>query len=137
MIAVFDTNTLISSFFWNGAPAQLLGLARGGACQVASCETQFKELFDVLQRPYFEKRREFLGLSSAEIVRGFSRFALTVTPVPLPRPVCRDVKDDFVLACALAAKAAMIVSGDNDLLVLQSFEGVPIVTAAQAIVMLR
>jgi putative PIN family toxin of toxin-antitoxin system len=133
MIAVFDTNTVISSFFWNGAPAQLLSLARGGACQVASCDTQFKELFDVLERPYFEKRRAALGISSAAMVKGFAKFALRVTPTSLSQPVCRDPKDDFVLACALTAQASMVVSGDNDLLVLKIFEGIPIVTAAQAL----
>jgi uncharacterized protein len=136
MIVVFDTNTVLSSFFWNGAPAHLLGLARGGACQMASCETQFKELFDVLERPYFEKRRTALGISSTTLVKGFAKLAFLVTPSALPHPVCRDPKDDFLLACALAAQASLIVSGDKDLLVLQTFQGIPIVTAAQAVVLL-
>jgi predicted nucleic acid-binding protein len=37
-----------------------------------------------------------------------------------------------VLALALAAKVDLIVSGDNDLLSLGSFEGIPIVAPAQA-----
>jgi predicted nucleic acid-binding protein len=56
-----------------------------------------------------------------------------VEPAPLPQPVCRDPDDDEVLALALAARAELIVSGDNDLLVLQQFEGIPIVTPAQAL----
>ena len=39
----------------------------------------------------------------------------------------------MVLALALAASADLIVSGDNDLLVLEQFEGVPIVNTAQAL----
>ena len=38
---------------------------------------------------------------------------------------------------ALAAQADLIVSGDQDLLVLQVFEGIPILTAAQAMEWLR
>lgn len=49
------------------------------------------------------------------------------------KPVCRDPDDDAVLACAKAAQVDWIVSGDQDLLVLQRFEGIPIVTAAHAL----
>jgi len=48
-------------------------------------------------------------------------------------PVCRGPDDDAVLACALTAHAELIVSGDKDLLVLQSLQGIPILTAAQAL----
>ena len=53
--------------------------------------------------------------------------------VPLPQPVCRDPDDDAVLALALQAQADVIVSGDQDLLVLGSFEGISILTARQAL----
>ena len=51
--------------------------------------------------------------------------------------VCRDPDDDAALACAKAAHADLIVSGDQDLLVLQAFEGIQIVTVAQALERLR
>jgi predicted nucleic acid-binding protein len=38
-----------------------------------------------------------------------------------------------VLACALAAQADLIVSGDPDLLNLKHFQGIPIVTPGQAV----
>lgn len=56
-----------------------------------------------------------------------------VEPPSLAQPVCRDPDDDEVLALALAARVDLIVSGDGDLLVLQAFEGIPIVTPAQAL----
>ena len=56
-----------------------------------------------------------------------------IDPLPLVRQVCRDPDDDAVLALALAAKVDWIVSGDDDLLVLQSFEGIAIITPAQAL----
>jgi uncharacterized protein len=58
------------------------------------------------------------------------------TPDPGTQPVCRDPDDDDVLALALAARVDLIVSGGSDLLVLQAFEGIPIVTPAQASVRL-
>jgi predicted nucleic acid-binding protein len=54
-------------------------------------------------------------------------------PPPLPAPVSRDPDDDAMLALAVAAQADFIVSGDGDLLVLNSFEGIPIVTPVQAL----
>jgi uncharacterized protein len=62
--------------------------------------------------------------------------AEVVEPPPLAQPVCRDPDDDEVLALALAARVDLIVSGDSDLLVLQAFEGIPIVTPAQALLRL-
>ena len=41
--------------------------------------------------------------------------------------------DDHVLACALAAQADLIVSGDSDLLNLKRYQGIEIVTAAAAL----
>ena len=42
--------------------------------------------------------------------------------------ICRDVKDDKLLALALDGNADFIVTGDKDLLVLNPFEGIPIIT---------
>ncbi len=44
-----------------------------------------------------------------------------------------DPDDDHVLACALVAKADLIVSGDRHLLQLQRYQGIPIVTAGEAV----
>lgn len=54
---------------------------------------------------------------------------------PLPQPVCRDPDDDEVLALAVTAQADLIVSGDNDLLALSNYAGIPIVSQARAVTM--
>ncbi len=59
--------------------------------------------------------------------------AVRVTPAALPKPVSRDPDDDHVLACAPAAQAGLIVSGDDDLLALGACRGIPIRSPAQAI----
>ncbi len=56
-----------------------------------------------------------------------------IAPPPLAEPVCRDPDDDAVLALAIAASADLIVSGDRDLLNLKSFQGIAIVTPAEAL----
>jgi len=45
--------------------------------------------------------------------------------------ICRDPKDDIVLEVAMAGHADFIVTGDNDLLMLHPFEGIPIVGPAE------
>ena len=51
-----------------------------------------------------------------------------VTPTSLDQPVCRDPEDDQILGTAIAAQAQCIVTGDKDLLVLQQYEGIQIVS---------
>ena len=63
--------------------------------------------------------------------QGFSRVVL---PRSIQRIVPNDPDDDQVLAAAVAARADLIVSGDRHLLGLGGHhEGIPIVTAAEAI----
>jgi putative PIN family toxin of toxin-antitoxin system len=54
-----------------------------------------------------------------------------VAPALLGERVCRDKDDDVVLATALAGKAEIIVTGDDDLLVLKRFRGIRILSPRQ------
>ncbi len=56
-----------------------------------------------------------------------------IAPPPLAQPVCRDPDDDAVLALGVAASVDFIVSGDRDLLTLKSFQGIAILTPAEAL----
>lgn len=47
--------------------------------------------------------------------------------------VCRDPKDDFLLALAIDGKADYLITGDKDLLTLESFENTQIVTLSEFI----
>lgn len=53
-------------------------------------------------------------------------------PTAVLRIVPNDPDDDHVLACALTARAELIVSGDSDLLELNIYQGIPIIAAAEA-----
>jgi putative PIN family toxin of toxin-antitoxin system len=43
------------------------------------------------------------------------------------KPICRDSDDDLILACAKGSAADYVVTGDDDLLVLKTYEGISIV----------
>jgi len=67
----------------------------------------------------------------------YRRLATWVEPAELQPPVCRDPEDDWVLATALAGAAEAIVSGDDDLLVLRRYRGVPILSPRRFLERLR
>lgn len=56
-----------------------------------------------------------------------------VEPLEVPRVVPRDADDDHDIAAAVAAGAALIISGDTDLLSMGSHHGIGIVSAAMAV----
>lgn len=133
MRAVIDTNVLIAGLLWHGSPHALLTQVRGGALSLVSSPTLLAELADVLRRSKFDAVFERSNTSCDRLLAEVWQLAEVIEPPPLPRPVCRDPDDDEVLALARAARAELIVSGDADLLVLQQFDGVPIVNPAQAL----
>lgn len=123
---VFDTNTLVSALLFNRSkPGRALSAAVARGTLLMSAETAH-ELGAVLEREKFDRyvlratRREFLTalLEEAEFVDVSERVEES-----------RDPDDDTFLALAAEGDAAAIVSGDGDLLVLQSFRGIPILTA--------
>ncbi len=63
------------------------------------------------------------------LIASYFKRAIFVTVTGSIR-VCRDPNDDMVLECALAAGAQCIVTGDKDLLVLDPFRGIRVVSPA-------
>jgi uncharacterized protein len=130
---VADTNTVLSGLLWQGPPRQIIDHARAGAVTLHTSLTLLAELAEVIGRGKFAQRILRANLSAARLVEDYHRLAVLVEPQPLPAPVSRDPDDDHVLACALAAEATLIVSGDDDLLTLGTFRGIPILAARQAL----
>lgn len=129
---VIDTNVLLSGVLWRGAPHELLGQVRAGLVELAMNASLLDEFSRVIARPKFAGILQRTTRTPERILAELSALAEMVAVRPLAQPVCRDPDDDVVLACALAAQADLIVSGDDDLLVLKTFQGIPIVSPAQA-----
>ena len=81
----------------------------------------------------FEKPIAQAQTSARQLFEGLVALAHIVKASPLSERVSRDADDDAVLACALAAGADLIVSGDDDLLVLKQYQGIPTLAARQAL----
>lgn len=69
----------------------------------------------------------------ASLIQHYQELAHLARPRPLIARLSRDPDDDHVIACALAANASLIVSGDRDLLDLRSYKGIRIINAADAL----
>ncbi len=134
MRVVLDTNIVVSALVWGGTPDRLIQAAIDGEIDLLTSPALMDELRDVLARPHVVTRLEQNRSTVAQAIALYERLALQVSPLATPRIVVDDVDDDHVLACALAAGADLIVSGDKKhLLPLGSYQAIPIVTAAEAL----
>jgi len=92
------------------------------------------EIADVLSRP--KLRQKFPGLTDESTARVLAVLdaGLQITPEITPEitpAVSRDPKDDMFLALAVESKATYLVSEDNDLLVLDPYRGIRILTVVE------
>jgi len=131
---VLDTNTLVSAILSpHGPPRRLLDDARAQVFELCSSPVLMAELLDVVSREKFAQRLAAAELTPLGIVGEIRRLATMATPADVPRVVTNDADDDHVLACALAAQADLIVSGDRHLLGLGGhYQGIAIMSPAQA-----
>jgi uncharacterized protein len=130
---VLDTSTLVSAALRIGSvPYQALSESLGRWDVCASAET-LAELEQVLGREKFDRyldrasRHEFVAL----IRRSVHLFGVQNADLMAVDPPCRDSRDNQFLALALAAEADVMISSDEDLLVLHPWRGIPIVTPAE------
>lgn len=124
---VFDTNTLISAaLFENGKPGRAFRHAlRNG--QVLLSQPTFDEVDEVLAREKFD---DYLSLEErAAFIEALVARSWFADPSEQVQ-ACRDPDDDKFLELAVSEEADCIVSGDQDLLALHPFRGIPIVKPA-------
>jgi uncharacterized protein len=125
MVVVFDSNVLLHASIFKGKDSRLaLDKSKREHTLIASQKT-FEEFRDVSLRSNFDKyisresRLEFI-LEIQSVTK--------IIPVRHTIAVCRDPKDDMYLELALSGQADCIITKDNDLLVLNPFENISIIT---------
>lgn len=126
MKVVFDTNIIVSSFFWRGAPYDAYQLVRSGQAILLTSEELTAELYKVLSRAKFERIIQAFAPSVDALILNYQAASMRVEAAKIPPTVIADPKDDIILACALGGQADFIVSGDHHLLDLGSYQNIPI-----------
>ena len=125
---VFDTNVIVSALlFEQGNPGQAFYKALDVA-EILLSEEVAREINDVLSRKRFdryvtwEEREQFLQLLIRET---------TLVEITEEIKECRDPKDNKFLELAVSGAVSHLITGDPDLLVLDPFRGIRILTPRQ------
>jgi putative PIN family toxin of toxin-antitoxin system len=131
---VLDTNITVSGLLWKGPPHTLLETARQYRDVLLYVSPKLlAELADVLGREKLAIAVAASGQPPETLMQRYLQVARIVVPATVAPVIVADPDDDHVLACALAAQADLIVSGDPDLLNLKSYQHIPIVDPAEAL----
>ncbi|MDI6745441.1 MAG: putative toxin-antitoxin system toxin component, PIN family [Thermodesulfovibrionales bacterium] len=124
MIAVFDTNILIAAIITEGICSKLLHRARAREFSLVSCPFIIMELQRTLSKKFRLSHEESdLAMETISEATGqVIEHNIKITGI------CRDAADDNIIACAVAAKAHYLVTGDSCLLEIKKYKGVKIIT---------
>ncbi len=124
--AVIDTNVFVSAALKQKSPPSVaIYLAQHGAILLKSSATE-AELLKVMARPRLAPLIPQATLRwILHVLAGAETIAITEQVV-----ACRDHDDDKFLELAVNGRAELIISGDRDLLSMESFRGIPIISPA-------
>lgn len=126
MRIVIDTNVLISGVFFGGFPRKILSSIvneKITACATSEIINKYEEIIqEMIDRKQGRINRTILIplIKTMEIIESSSHIE-----------ICRDSDDDKFLECAKDSHALYIVSGDKDLLIIEKYENIQIVTSKE------
>lgn len=122
MRRVLDTNVFVSGVFFSGPSYRILEAWRDGKLRLIISPEILREY----ERVGEELADRFPAIDLRPILELATVEAELFTPRELPEPICADPDDDKFIACALAGKSRMVVSGDKHLLKLSGFRGIQV-----------
>jgi putative PIN family toxin of toxin-antitoxin system len=137
--AVADSTVLVSAFLrTEGVSAVLLRHAAGGAFALSLSQAIVTETATVLlERDHIRRRYPYADEDVAEFCQALQRAFPVLMELPPLTGIVRDPNDDMVLATARAAHAPYLITRDLDLLSLQTYEGITMLTPEAFMALLR
>ncbi len=113
---VVDANIILSALI-GGQLRWFIDVLANDDLDLLVSANMLEEIERVASRPYF---RKYFPMEDVEEILAIIGRSSTMLKVALPyEKICRDPKDDYLLALAKAAKADLLITGDDDLLVLK------------------
>ena len=126
--AILDTNIIISGFISaKGTPAKALNKLIKGSFLLVTSKKLIEEFKEVINRPKIKNKYNIDSKEIDMFITSLQELA-KIIPGKIEVKVSRDPKDDMFLSCALEGKVDYLVTGDKDLLTLNEFGGVKIIT---------
>lgn len=122
MRVVLDTNVIVAAFAARGLCAEVFEVCIEKHSLIVS---------DYILAEVKEKLAQKIHLPQpyiSEIITYLKNIAEIVNPAPIDSNVCRDSNDADIIGTAVGGGADLLITGDGDLLVLEEFMGVEIVT---------
>ena len=127
MRLVVDTNVFISGVFFAGPPYEILDAWRHGKIEMILSP----EILEEYRETGEELTSQFPGVGLTPWLQLLATRATVVITAPLEERVCTDPDDDKFLACALAGRTRLIVSGDKALLRTSGYRNLTVLTPRQ------
>jgi len=124
MKIIIDTNIVISGLFFGGYPRLIIESVVNNKIEAVASIEIIKEYKEVIYR---YKNRTSFSLND-RLTKVFFH-CLNIIHTSTKLNVCRDKDDDKFIECAVDAHAHYVVSGDKDLLSLEEYEDITIITA--------
>lgn len=129
MIVVLDTNIWVSAIIWGGIPDEIISLQEQRKIEIASSRKLLSELENTFNKKKIQTKLEALQLTTSSAI-SLVYDSVNIYPIEeLIVPELRDPDDTVVLATAITANAEVIITGDRDLLILQEYQNIQIMTA--------
>ena len=126
MKLVLDSNIFISAFYWGGKPQQILDRIVLGLDELYITNEILDEIEEVMARPNFKTAPQTIDV----YIKAIEKIGKKIFTSGKITGICRDKDDDAIIECGVLPSADYLITGDNDLLVLEKYETMKIVSAS-------
>jgi putative PIN family toxin of toxin-antitoxin system len=133
MKLVLDTNVFISAFYWGGNSQKVIDRIIVGLDELYVSNKILEEISQVMGRPKFKTEQETID-KYLETIEKNCKKVFTEGKI---KGICRDKDDDDKLECGIICDADYIITGDDDLLVLENYKTVKIITPMKYLAMIN
>ncbi len=127
MRVIIDTNVFVSGVFFRGLPGRILEAWADGVISLVVSP----EILDEYRRVGGVLASQFPGVDLVPILTLLTMASEIVLAPTLPEQVCQDPDDDKFVACALASRCSLIITGDRALQRVSGYRELEIISPRQ------
>jgi putative PIN family toxin of toxin-antitoxin system len=133
MKVVLDSNIFISSLFWKGSPRKVFDRVTNRLDELFTTDEILQEVAEVLSRKKFDINRKEIE----DYIKIIESYSVKIISANETEEICRDKDDDKILQCGFEGNVDFIITGDDDLLVLEKYKAIRIVKPGEYLAILE